>query len=183
MVDRKPPEIPSDEADRRQLAMAKAEGDAYNKSLHYMAEEVADTGAMKEAGDYLIAIAQERAEGMYSLEREGKLAWSEPGEENCHLEVSVSDRGDHRFIPYLDLEATMIPESGDAIGPFTVPFLWHPGLYHYGRNVAVPGDGKYTIIIRIAAPTFMRHDEKNGRRYAETVEVTFEDVDVKTGQE
>mgnify|MGYP001040071024 CR=1 FL=1 len=184
MTDRKPPETPSDEADRKQLEMAKAEGAAYHKSLHYMIEEVVDAGAMKEAGDYVVAIAQERAEGMYRLEGEGKLVWAEPGEgDNCHLEISVSDRGDHRFIPYLDIEATLTPEEGEAVGPFKVPFLWHPGLYHYGKDLSLPGDGRYSIKIKIAPPTFMRHDEINGKRYAETVAVTFENVEIKTGRE
>lgn len=184
MTDSKPPRKPSDEADKKQLEMAKAEGEAYQKSLKYMVEEVADTGATKEAGDYLIGIAQERAEGMYHLEGEGKLEWKEAEKEmNCHLEVSVSDRADHRFIPQLDIEATMTKESGETVGPFEIPFLWHPGLYHYGKDLKVPGDGRYDIKIKIAPPTFMRHDKTNGKRYAETVEVTFKNVEVTTGRE
>jgi hypothetical protein len=179
-----PPEVQSDEADKNQLEMAKAEGAAYQKSLKYMVEQVADTGAMQEAGDYRIGIAQERAEGMYALMGEGELEWQKPGKDmNCHLEISVSDRSDHRFIPYLDIEATLTKESGETVGPFKVPFLWHPGLYHYGKDLAVPGDGSYDVKIKIAPPTFMRHDEKNGRRYAETVEVTFKGAKVKTGRE
>ncbi len=183
MTSRKPPEKPSDEADRHQIAMAKKEGAAYHASLKYMAEEVADSGGHKRAGDYIVAYAQERAEGMYMLKGEGKLEWDEPKDENCHLEISVSDAGDQRFIPYLEISATLTPESGKAVGPFTVPFVWHPGLYHYGKNIKVPGDGAYRLDIVIKAPTFMRHDEVNGKRYAETVEVTFEKVQIKTGKE
>lgn len=58
---------PSDEADARQLRMASAEGKAYAKSLSYMATKVADNGAEKRAGDYIVGIAQERAEGMYHM--------------------------------------------------------------------------------------------------------------------
>ncbi|CAA9290779.1 MAG: hypothetical protein AVDCRST_MAG08-4567 [uncultured Acetobacteraceae bacterium] len=131
----------------------------------------------------MVAYAQERAEGMYMLRSEGELEWTEPSDENCHLEISVSDAGDKRFVPYLHVEATLVAEDGQAIGPFEVPFLWHPGLHHYGRNVEVPGDGRYTLRVRIAPPAFMRHDKANGRRYAETVEVEFEDVRIKTGRE
>lgn len=180
---RKPPEKPSDEADRHQIAMAKKEGAAYHASLKYMAEEVADSGGMKRAGDYIVAYAQERAEGMYMLKGEGKLEWDAPTDENCHLEISVSDAGDQRFIPYLEIMATLTPEDGKAVGPFEVPFVWHPGLYHYGTNIKVPGDGNYKLDITIKPPTFMRHDEVNGKRYAKTVEVTFEKVAIKTGQE
>jgi uncharacterized protein involved in high-affinity Fe2+ transport len=64
-----------------------------------------------------------------------------------------------------------------------VPFLWHPGLHHYGRNIKVPGDGRYTLRVRVAPPALMRHDEANGRRYAATVEVEVKDVAIKTGRE
>jgi hypothetical protein len=51
--------------------------------------------------------------------------------------------------------------------------LWHPWIYHYGRNWEVPGEGDYTVHVRIEAPTFMRHDHENGKRYAKPVEVAF----------
>ncbi|MBN9032348.1 MAG: hypothetical protein BGO05_23805 [Rhizobiales bacterium 63-7] len=178
-----PPEKPSDEADRHQIAMAKKEGAAYRASLEYMAYKVADAGGEKHAGDYIVAFAQERAEGMYMLHGEGELEWTEPEEENCHLEISVSDAGDGRFIPYLEITATLTPKEGRAVGPFEVPFLWHPGLYHYGRNIKVPGDGEYRLQVTIKPPTFMRHDKVNGKRYAKTIDVTFDAVMIKTGKE
>lgn len=184
MRTRTPPTKPSDEADRKQLDMARAEGDAYQASLRYMAEEVADSGGTQRAGDYIVGYAQERAEGMYMLKSEGKLEWTEPDTENCHIEISVSDAGDHRFIPYLKIKASLKPaDGGRKIGPFEVPFLWHPGLYHYGRNIKVPGDGKYTLTVTIKPPAFMRHDKTNGLRYADTVEVEFRDIMIKSGKE
>lgn len=178
-----PPSQASDEADQSQLEMAKAEGNAYQKSLDYMVNDVADVGGKKRAGDYLVGFAQERAEGMYQLQGEGQLEWAAAGDENCHLEVSVSDATDGRFIPYLTVWATLTPEAGEAVGPTEIPFVWHPGVYHYGKNLKVPGDGRYTLQLRIDPPTFMRHDKVNGERYAETAEVTFEGVQVKTGKE
>ncbi len=178
-----PAERPSDEADTNQIKMARKEGDAYQGSLEYMANEVADSGSRRIAGDYVVAYAQERAEGMYRLRGEGELEWTEPTDENCHLEISVSDAGDGRFIPYLDVEATLTSPDGETIGPFAVPFLWHPGLYHYGRNIKVPGDGRYTLDVHIASADFMRHDKINGRRYARSVDVKFTDVPVHTGRE
>ncbi len=180
---RKPPERPSDEADRKQIAMAKAEGDAYQKSLAYMANEVADSGGKKRAGDYIVGYAQERAEGMYMLQKNGRLKWSEPDKENCHIEISVSDAGDGRFVPYLDIKATLTAPGGKKVGPMTIPFVWHPGLYHYGRNIKVPGDGKYKLKVEIAPPKFMRHDKTNGKRYAKSVTAEFKNVPVKTGKE
>lgn len=178
-----PPSQVSDEADQNQLEMAKAEGAAYQKSLDYMVKEVADTGDKQRTGDYIVGFGQERAEGMYMLKGEGQLEWTEPEDENCHLEVSVSDAADGRFVPYLKVYASLSAEDGQTVSATEIPFVWHPGVYHYGRNLKVPGAGRYTLKIRIEPPTFMRHDEVNGKRYAETVEVTFQDVTITLGQE
>jgi uncharacterized protein involved in high-affinity Fe2+ transport len=55
-------------------------------------------------------------------------------------------------------------------------------IYHYGRNWRVPGDGRYRLRVRVDPPQFPRHDRINGRRFAEPVEVQFDDVEVRTGQ-
>ncbi|SMC79070.1 Fe2+ transport protein [Fulvimarina manganoxydans] len=177
-----PPAKPSDEADQNQLKMAKEEGAKYLASLDYMAEKVADTGGKMRAGDYIVAFAQERAEGMFHR-KDGKLEWIEaPSDMNCHMEIAVLDAADHRFIPYLDIDCTLSLE-GQEIVRFKPEFLWHPGLYHYGRDLKLPGDGVYDLSVKIAPPTFPRHDEKNGKRYADPVEVTFEKIRIETGHE
>ena len=48
-----------------------------------------------------------------------------------------------------------------------------PPMDHYGRNWNVPDDGEYTLRVRVEPPTFMRHDEVNGRRFTELVDVEF----------
>ena len=128
-----PQKQPSDEVDQTQLDLAQKEGDAYRESLEYMIEEVAHTGGQQEAGDYLLGVAHEEAEGMYELQGEGEFEWREPDDENWNLEVL--------------------------------------------------GDGSYDVEVRVEPPTFGRHDETNGDRYGETVEVTFEDVEIETGQD
>ena len=175
--------VTSDEVDQKQLELAERAGDAYQEALEYMANEVAHTGGKKEAGDYIVGFAQEEAEGMYALADEGEFEWRVPDDENCHIEVAVCDGEDGRFLPEVDVEVTVESEDGEEVGPFETPFLYHPGLFHYGRNVEIPGDGTYDVHIDVEAPTFMRHDEENGNRYAEGVEVTFEDVDIETGQD
>lgn len=175
-------EVPSDEADKQQLELAQKAGRAYREALDYMIDEVADNGAVQPGGDYLVAIAQERAEGMYHLKGE-ELVWEEPDEENCHLEVGVADSFDQRFIPGLEIKATVSKAGGETVAQFDVPFLWHPGLYHYGRNIKIPASGKYDVTVEIAPPKFMRHDQTNGKRYAKPVRVTFKDFEMSTGQE
>jgi hypothetical protein len=177
----RPPHKPSDEADRTQLKQAKKEGAAYVEAVKYMAEEVADGGGTARAGDYLVGWAQERAEGMYHLTG-GKLVWMEPpANANCHLEIVVTDAVDKRFIPYLEIDCTL---TGNGKSLKVRPqFLWHPGLYHYGANIHLPGDGKYDLRVEIKAPTFHRHDKINGTRFATDVQVTFTGIDVTTGRE
>jgi uncharacterized protein involved in high-affinity Fe2+ transport len=54
-------------------------------------------------------------------------------------------------------------------------------IYHYGRNWALPADGDYTLRVHIEPPQFMRHDEVNGKRFQEPVEVEFSDVHIERG--
>ncbi len=178
---RTPPTETSDEAKPHQHRMAQAQGDAYVTALRHMANTVADAGGEQPAGDYVVAYAQEAAEGMYHLEG-GELVWKEP-EGNAHFEVSVRDAADNRFIPCLDVTLTVVGPDGQEVGTETMPQLWHPWLYHYGRNWTVPGDGTYTLRVRIEPPTFPRHDKENGKRYADPVEVEFTGVEVTTGQD
>ncbi len=173
---------PSHEVDEHQLEIAEMEGDAYREALRYMIEEVAHTGRVVEVEDYVVGFAQEEAEGLYRFE-DGELVWREPDESmNAHFEVAVLDRDDRRFIPYLEVTMTVVPEEGEKLS-FGLPFIWHPGLFHYGRNVELPGDGIYDIVIRVEPPTFHRHDRDNGDRYTEPVEMEFGGVEISTGRE
>jgi len=174
---------PSHEVDKEQLRLAREEGDSYQKELDYMIEEVVHTGAIEEVGDYVVAIAQEEAEGLYHPTEDG-IEWQNPEEGmNAHLEVVVCDREDGRFIPNLDVTATITPEEKDEGLTFRVPFIWHPGLFHYGRNIELSGDGVYNVKVRVQPPDFHRHDKVNGDRYTETVEVEFEGIEIETGRE
>ncbi|NIP77668.1 MAG: hypothetical protein GWM90_00075, partial [Gemmatimonadetes bacterium] len=163
---------PSDEATEEQLDRARDQGGAYLGALRHMAGDVADGGGEKAAGDYVVAFAHEEAEGMYRRQGD-RLVWQEP-DGNIHLEISVRDAADNRFVPGLDVQLTLLDADGEEVGTRDMPFLWHPWLHHYGRNWTIPGDGTYTLRVRIEPPAFMRHDETNGRRYADPVQVEFE---------
>lgn len=174
-----PPMAASNEAQPDQLKVARAEGDAYGKALASMKEE---SGAMMQrAGHYTVVLVQEDAEGMYMLHGDG-LVWSEaPEEANAHFEVAVADATDGRFVPGLDVQITLLRE-GQELWTTELPFLWRPFLYHYGGNAKVPGEGTYSVQVRIAAPTFMRHDPVNGKRYPEPVDVVFDELQVQPGR-
>ena len=95
----RPPMDPNtSEATRRQLDLALEQGEAYGRALAYMTGEVAHDGGEQEAGHYSIGYAIEEAEGMYEW-FEGELVWRNPQDENVHVEVSVRDAADGRFVP------------------------------------------------------------------------------------
>ena len=170
------------EATQKQLDLATAQGDAYGAALDYMVGTVAHGGGSTEAGHYTIAYAVEEAEGMYEFDG-GELTWVNPTEENVHIEIAVRDRADGRFVPAVRVFVTVIAPDGTEIGTEEQPLLWHPMIYHYGRNWTVPSDGDYTLRVRVQPPTFMRHDETNGVRFTEVEEVTFTGVSIERGQE
>ena len=174
-----PPAQASNEASTDQLAVARAEGDAYAEALKSMAVE--DGAALERAGDYLVAFVNEEAEGMY--ERTGdQLVWREAAERaTTHLEVAVADGADGRFVPGLGVHIDVESEGVKLISA-DLPFLWHPFLYHYGVNAQLPGTGPYNVTVTISAPDFMRHDPVNGRRYAEPVTARFPEVEFASGR-
>lgn len=176
-----PPMEKSDEADAEQLQFARVQGGTYKEALEFMANEEADDGGETRAGDYVVAYAVEHAEGMYAL-KDGGLIWQEPEDTNAHIEISVRDAADNRFIPNLEVTVAVEDSQGNRLGEHTQPFLWHPWLFHYGRNWKLPGDGVYNLQVHIKAPTFMRHDRLNGKRYANDVKVSFEKVNISTGR-
>jgi hypothetical protein len=112
-----------------------------------------------------------------------RVEWRDPDSENLHLEVSVRDRGDGRFVPAVGVTATLAAPDGTVVGPFELPLLWHPMLYHYGRNVTVPAGGDYTLRVRIDPAAFTRHEEVNGKRLLEPIEVAFDRVHVERGRD
>jgi hypothetical protein len=181
--DEKPPMDPdTSEATRRQLELAVEQGNAYRKAVDYMVGDVAKGGGMQKVGDYLIGYAVEDAEGMYSFD-DGELTWNNPQDENLHLEIVVCDGSDGRFVPGASVTATLVTPAGEELGPHDQVLVWHPMIYHYARNWTLPEDGEYVLRVHVDPPTFMRHDEINGRRFLEPVDVEFTGVKVERGAE
>lgn len=169
-----------DAAKKKQLVIA--QGDAYTEALKFMQQD--DVSAQKEADDYLVSLACEKAEGMYMPDGPDSLKWQEPQpDQNLHVEIAVQDKLDKRFLPGLTVHVQLLDEQGNPVGDEQeLSYLWHPFLYHYGKDWTVPGDGKYTAKVRIDQPQFPRHDSKIGNRYTKPVEVEIGPVDVSTGQ-
>ena len=175
-----PPMRKSEESSSEQLEFARAQGDALEAALQAMDRE-SDSGVHRQrVGDYEVAVAVEEAEGIWSRS-DGTLEWTDPEETNCHVEVCLRDAADGRFVPGLRVVVTLVSPQGEMVGTHEQPFLWHPWLYHYGRNWTVPGDGRYRILVEVDAPAFGRHDHENGRRFAEPVEVEFDGIEIIAG--
>lgn len=170
----------SGESSRTVIVVGKAEGAAYGAALEYLSKMEANDSGEQTVGDYIVAYAVEDAEGLYQM-RAGHLEWREPQHENCHIEVAVRNAADGRFLPNLTVHGTLLDSRGGDLGTFPLLFLWHPWIYHYGRNWAVPGDGDYRLRVHIVAPDFPRHDRLNGNRFQNDVTVEFR-LKIKTGR-
>lgn len=103
-----PPMDPdTSEATKTQLDLAKGQGEAFGKALEYMVQQVANTGGKQHAGEYIVGYAVEDAEGMYRY-RNGQLDWQNPDGENAHVEITVCDAADGRFVPAVKVMAALI---------------------------------------------------------------------------
>jgi hypothetical protein len=171
----------SEEADAAQLRLAREQGAAYLKGLGAMNGE-ADSGVhVLRCGDYEIGVAVEEAEGMWCWSG-GVLRWKNPVDTNCHVEVTVRDAADGRFLPGLTVLATLVDPEGRVLGPHAQPFVWHPWLFHYGRNWDVPMSGMYSEHVHVDPAPFPRHDSENGRRFEEPADVEFDEVHIVRGR-
>lgn len=104
------------EATAGQLDHAHKQGEAYGNAPHYMTGTVAHDGGERQSGPYLIGYAVEEAEGMYEWV-DGELVWRDPGDgENLHVEVSVRDAGDGRFVPAVKVIATLTDRTIGVCG-------------------------------------------------------------------
>ncbi len=143
----RPPQTPSAEGKEKHLPLANEQGDAYLEAIDTLATKVAEVGSRQPAGEFLVALAVEK-----------------PEEENAHLEIAVLDGADRRFVPGLSVRLTIRAGDGTDVGAFELPFLWHPWVYHHGKNVMLPGDGRSTFGVHIDIPTFPRSEVPRGAR-------------------
>jgi len=153
---------------------------AFDEAFDYIIQK-AFYGGHKIEGGYLIAYSIEYARNLI-YPGEGDPQWQDLREENAHIGIAVHDETDLHFIKGLSVNVTVIEQSGILIGSFNHPLLERPNLYHYGRNWKLPGDGIYTLRVKVETPEFMTRDEINEKAYSTPVEVEFKNVTIKTGQ-
>lgn len=168
----------------RRAELAQAQGAALEHALATMIGGVAADGAVVRRGDYVVAYAVELAEGYFHWQN-GELQYDlgveESAEQNAHVEVAILDAETGRFLPALAVQAQLL-RGGESIGTFEEPLMWHPWIYHYGRNWRVPSEGKYSLDIRFDAPRWHIYGAAAGPRFQQGETVHFDDVRMKVGQ-
>jgi len=84
-------------------------------------------------------------------------ATAEPGQKvTHHLDVTVYDQLRALYVPYLNVQATVIDmttrrESTVDLVPMIGEWL------HYGANISLPHPGRYSILVRIDPPDIVRY--------------------------
>ena len=181
----------------RAPAALKADADRALQSTIDAMYRQANDGAQKRSGDYEIVYAVEYGEAYWEF-REGEFRYTIENEKsaryNAHVEVGPIDAFTGNFLGGVQVSAVVVgpdgpvpppPDSGgmgSPTKPGDVPLMWHSWLYHYGQNWRVPSAGSYGLRIHVDAPKQRRYGKASGQRMAEPVDVTFENVTIKTGQ-
>ena len=169
------------EDNKRKIELAEQQGKALGEAADYMKNM--DNFVEKEVDDYIITVVSEKAEGTYRL-KDGSLQWHVPNEKfNTHMEILVRDKQDKRFIPGLKITAQIFDDNNKLVEEKEFPLFWHPFLNHYGANFHIPKEGKYIVEVNIPAPTFPRHDEIKGKRYAKDVNIKMPPLQLEEGRE
>ena len=130
----------------------------------------------KTQGDYTITYRVSPAEGFYEFS-DGILTWKEPQDQNAHLDVFIYDSRDGRFVPGLNVQATLLDMRGGRAAAAHLPFAWDPHEHRYGANVKLPeGSGRYVLQVHVDPATFVRCGKSEGQRYVTGADMTFENV-------
>lgn len=172
--------LESDEATSAQLGRALDEGKAARGEIEWVEREEAAASGDAAAGEYLVTYLITPADDYYDLEAAqsnfpAHHTTVSPG--SAHVAVVVRDAADGRMVQGLSVRATLRSENGDAPQTATLPYGWHPVLNRYGENVVLP-TSPFTLSVRIAMPTYQRHDSINGDRFKGNVVARFTHVTI-----
>ena len=174
-----PPFQPSGEATSVELAHAVAQGNAVRREVNWVERERAVASGETAAGEYLVAYLITPVDDYYYLDDSiarfpAHHTTVLPG--SAHVAVVVRDAADGRMVQGLDVRASLESGNGEFVSS-PLPFGWHPILNRYGENMVLPRE-PFTLTVRIARPTYARHDSINGDRFSRDVTARFEDVTV-----
>jgi hypothetical protein len=168
----------------RRLELARRQGLSLERALSTMLYDVAVDGHEIRVGDYQVAYAVEYAEGFWYPHGEG-LTYHYGAEEstrhNAHVEVAVRDVATGRLLTELPITATLLFEK-KMLGSKQEWLMWHPWLYHYGRNWRVPHGGTYGLRVELGPPRCNLRFDLGAYPEPRSVVVDFDRVQIEPGQ-
>jgi hypothetical protein len=166
------------------LRLARAEGEALGRSMYEMIGSEAVNGQVLRYGDYLVIAGVEFSEGYWTMRGSSlhfDVSYEQSAARNAHVEVAALDAMTGRFLPDLNVRATLLL-NGREIGTMAQPFMWHPWLYHYGENWRVPHSGHYDIRVHLDAPPYRRYGPIATGLMAQPIDTVFRGVKIVTGE-
>lgn len=163
---KQPLTVASNEATKKQLALAKAEGDAVNNCVSWLVHRAGSYGGTQKVGEYKISWMISPPEGWYEY-NDHHAEWVSPAHANAHLWLFVQDGADNRIVPPLDITAEISNANGTTILNTALPYAWMPLINGYGNNILLPADGSYNLKLNIHPPSYHRHDPYNGDRFTD----------------
>lgn len=163
---------------REAVKLARDEGDAIAQPLTSMLRSAGTSGSQLHSGDYDVAVVVRGAQGAWRAQNK-KLSYDEPSTNIgpvAHIDVSIRDAATGRFIPGLKVRVTILDSRRREIDTYLVPFMWHPWMNHYGLNVPVPGNGRYTVRVRADAPAFRRYGSTALKKFNKALDVSVRNI-------
>jgi hypothetical protein len=163
---------------REAIDLAKVEGDAVDRPLADVLRVAGAGGSRLRSGDYSVTVLVREARGHWEADgRTLRYVGSDSGVGPiAHLDVIVREAATGRIVPELKVRTTVLNSGRKAIGTYSLPFMWHPWVSHYGLNVPVPGIGRYTIRVRSDAPSFRRYGGAALKRFNRAIDLEFRGV-------
>ena len=166
------------------LYLAKAQGRAEQNALDTMIGKVAIVGSEEQKDDYKVAYTYDYAKGYWELNA-GKLKYntriSQSTEKNGQIAIVVMDVMTGRFLPDLEISAHFFHDL-NPIATTNPKLVWHPWLYHYVQNIRISGGKTYSLHVHVDPPSYRRYELKIGEIMDKPIDLSFQEVKVKTGQ-
>ena len=162
--------------DRRDaVELSREEGKAIGSSIAAVLHERPANGLQRQSGDYSVAVLIGPAQGAWAPQDGGLTYFPTDNSISTvnNVEVSIRDAATGRALPDLNVRATIIDSRKKEIDTYVMPFVWSPRMDTYGLNVAVPGNGRYTIQVRAAVPAFRKYGSSAVRQFKRPVNVDF----------
>jgi uncharacterized protein involved in high-affinity Fe2+ transport len=163
---------------RQATELAHREGDAAERPIITSLRSTGTTGSQVRSGNYKVAVLVGQARGRWEL-RGGKLSYTTPdssSEQLAHIAVSIRDAASGRFVPGLNVRATVLNSKKKEVNTYALPFIWHPWMNQYGANIPEPKSGRYTIRVRADAPAFRRFGTTALKQFNRGIDVNVSGV-------